>query len=151
MKLLFVCLGNICRSPMAEGVMKKLCAERNLKWDIDSAGLIDYHEGEQPDSRMITAAKRRGYTLSHRSRPVRQSDFDTFDLVIGMDGNNIRRLQSISPSNCKNKIRIISDFFVDIQGYSTVPDPYYGDMSDFDNVITLLEDACLGILKEYAE
>ena len=150
MKLLFVCLGNICRSPMAEGVMKKMCAERGLDWEIDSAGLIRYHQGELPDDRMMTTAEKRGYKLTHRSRPVQESDFSKFDLIVGMDDYNIRSLRSMSPQNCLNKIRIISDFFVKIKGYSTVPDPYNQTMKAFDETITLLEDACEGIINEFS-
>ena len=150
MKILFVCLGNICRSPLAEGVMKKMCAERGLDWEIDSAGLIDYHQGELPDERMRRAAKDRGYTLTHRSRPVKESDFSYFDLIFGMDDYNIRSLRRDSPRNCLEKIKPIADFFVNTKGYTTVPDPYNGDRYDFDNVITLLEDACEGILREFA-
>ncbi len=150
MKILFVCLGNICRSPLAEGVMKKMCAERGLDWEIDSAGLIDYHQGELPDERMRRAAKDRGYTLTHRSRPVKESDFSYFDLIIGMDDYNIRSLRQDAPKSCLQKIRIISEFFVNVKGYSTVPDPYNRNMEAFYNTVTLLEDACEGIIKEFS-
>lgn len=129
--------------------MKKKCAELGLDWTIDSAGLIRYHEGELPDDRMRRAARQRGYTLTHRSRPVRESDFSNFDLIIGMDDNNIRSLRSDAPQSCIDKIKPIADFFVNVKGYTTVPDPYYGDMYDFDNVITLLEDACDGIINKF--
>lgn len=149
MKLLFVCLGNICRSPMAEGVMKKMCADMGLDWEIDSAGLIDYHEGETPDPRMMQTARRRGYILTHHSRPVRGSDFHDFNWIIGMDRYNIRRLRSVCPQDCLHKIRMISEFFVRARDYNNVPDPYYNDLDAFDTTVSLLEDACEGIIMEF--
>ena len=145
MKLLFVCLGNICRSPMAECVMKKINDEKQLGWEISSCGLISYHQGEQPDSRMIAAAKKRGYTLDHRVRKIREEDFLDYDFIIGMDSDNIRKLRQLCPSEDRHKIRLISEFFSEITGYDCVPDPYYGSTEDFFTVISLLENACNNI------
>lgn len=147
-KILFVCLGNICRSPAAEGVMKKISADKELNFEIDSAGLISYHQGEHPDSRMISTAKRRGYPLNHHARKIEAQDFEYYDVIIGMDGDNIRRLNQLCPEKYRNKIHKISGYFIEVKDYDTVPDPYYGDMDDFDNVITLLEDACEGIAQK---
>lgn len=113
---------------------------------VDSAGLIDYHEGELPDSRMRHHAALHGYELTHRSRPVRREDFLHFDLIIGMDDANIRRLQSLAPSDeARRKIHKMTEFCRSHQ-VSSVPDPYYGGSSDFEYVIEILEDATQGLL-----
>lgn len=146
--ILFVCLGNICRSPMAEGVFNKLIFEKRIYKDfiIDSAGLIAYHQGELPDSRMRAHAARRGYNLTHRSRPVKAADFDKFDLIIGMDDQNIRGLMNLARTPEQTaKIHKMTDFCVNLQA-AEVPDPYYGGEQGFEYVIDLLEDACEGLL-----
>ena len=149
MKILFVCLGNICRSPLAEGVMKKMCAERGLDWEIDSAGLIDYHKGELPDPRMMTTAERHGYRLTHRSRPVKTADFEKFDYIIGMsDYINTRILQDAPHVPFHAQIKNIAEYFVTIEDYDEVPDPYCGTMNDFEIAVQLIEDACNGILQQ---
>ncbi len=149
MKILFVCLGNICRSPLAEGVMKKMCAERGLDWEIDSAGLIDYHKGELPDPRMMTTAERHGYTLTHRSRPVKTADFEKFDYIIGMsDYINTRIVRDAPHVPFHAKIKNVAEFFVETEDYDEVPDPYCGTMRDFEIAVQLIEDACKGILQQ---
>ncbi len=149
MKILFVCLGNICRSPLAEGVMKKMCADRGLDWEIDSAGLIDYHKGELPDPRMMTTAERHGYRLTHRSRPVETADFEKFDYIIGMsDYINTRIVRDAPHVPFHTKIKNVAEFFVETEDYDEVPDPYCGTMRDFEIAVQLIEDACKGILKE---
>ena len=148
--ILFVCLGNICRSPMAEGVFKKILFREGLsdQFQIDSAGLIGYHQGELPDSRMRAHASRRGYNLTHRSRQVTIADFEKFDLIIGMDSQNIRGLKNIANTpEQEAKIRRMTDFCVQMQA-TEVPDPYYGGAAGFEYVIDLLEDACEGLMKE---
>lgn len=147
-KILFVCLGNICRSPMAEGVMHRLVEERGLEKEfvIDSAGTSGYHQGDLPDSRMRAHASRRGYNLTHRSRRVRTEDFYDFDLIIGMDDNNIADLQDRVPSiEATKKIHRMTDYSTRIAA-DHVPDPYYGGDAGFEYVIDLLEDACSGLL-----
>lgn len=149
MKILFVCLGNICRSPLAEGVMKKMCAERGLDWEIDSAGLIDYHKGELPDPRMMTTAERHGYKLTHRSRPVKTADFEKFDYIIGMsDYINTRIVRDAPHVPFHAKIKNVAEFFIETEDYDEVPDPYCGTMIDFEIAVQLIEDACKGILQQ---
>ena len=149
-KILFVCLGNICRSPMAEAVMRKLVKEKGLEseYEIDSAGLIRYHEGEGADSRMKFHAKRHGYLLTHISRPVREIDFDLFDLIVGMDDSNWDKLHRLAPTvEAETKIVRMTDY-CRTHVIDHVPDPYYGGDQGFENVIEILEDACEGLLKK---
>lgn len=151
-RILFVCLGNICRSPAAEGVMKKLVADagEDQLWDIDSAGTGDWHVGDLPDSRMRAAGQRRGYAFTHRCRQVTAADFDRFDLIVGMDDNNLRNLRLLAPSRRHwQKIVPIARWLKPDEG-RCVPDPYYGSERDFDHVITLLEAACSRMLKDKA-
>lgn len=152
-KILFVCLGNICRSPMAEGVMLRLIQEAGLEeeFEIDSAGTAAYHEGELADSRMRSHAARRGYQLTHRSRPVTTEDFYHFDLIIGMDDQNISNLHHKAPSvETSRKIHRMTDYCVNMEA-DHVPDPYYGGSSGFEFVIDLLEDACKGLLGSFSK
>ena len=129
MNILFICLGNICRSSAAEEVMRQ---------QVLRAGLED----------KIRHAQRRGYHLTHLSRPIRRQDFDKFDWIIGMDENNIRQLQRLAPSaEAQGKIRRMTDFCQKYQ-VDTVPDPYYGGDQDFEYVLDVLEDACEGLLQE---
>ncbi|MCQ2253777.1 MAG: low molecular weight phosphotyrosine protein phosphatase, partial [Bacteroidales bacterium] len=120
--------------------------DAGLDLEIASCGLISYHTGESPDSRMMQTARRRGYPLNHRARKIEERDFGYYDMIIGMDGENLTKLRQLCPSEHKHKLHIMSEYFVDIKNFSTVPDPYYGDMDDFDQVITLLEDACGGLI-----
>ena len=146
-RILFICLGNICRSPMAETIMQQIVEKQGQAQDfeIDSAGLISYHEGEQADPRMRSHAGRHGYRITHLSRPIRTSDFRHFDLIIGMDDANIDCLRRLSPDlETDAKIHQISEFFVNVQA-DHVPDPYYGGSQGFERVIEMLEDACQGL------
>jgi protein-tyrosine phosphatase len=148
--ILFVCLGNICRSPMAEGVFLRILERENAteQFKIDSAGLLGYHQGELADSRMRFYAGKRGYTLTHRSRPFSRADFDCFDMIIGMDDQNIAGLKQLAMTLEEDaKIYRMTDFCQQIQA-THVPDPYYGGDQGFENVIDLLEDACEGLYKE---
>ena len=148
-RILFICLGNICRSPMAEAVMRRLVEEagRASEFEIDSAGLISYHEGEEADPWMQAHARRRGYRLTHRSRPIRESDFRRFDLIIGMDDSNIGRLHRLSPDlDTDRKIHRMTEFCRE-KVVDHVPDPYYGGAQGFENVIDILEDACQGLFQ----
>ncbi len=151
--ILFVCLGNICRSPMAEGIMQNLIDKNNLndEIEIDSAGILSVHQGEQPDRRMREAGFIRGYKLNHQSRPVTTDDFDKFDLIIGMDDSNIDALEQKAPTvEAQNKIRRMAEFF-STQEIDHVPDPYYGGAQGFDLVLDLLENGCANLLKEISE
>lgn len=145
-RVLFVCLGNICRSSTAEGVMLHFLAERGLSDDfiIDSAGTSAHHQGELPDSRMRAA--KRGYDLVHRSRPVDVEDFFKFDYIIGMDDRNIDSLKALAPSpEDEKKIYRMVDYCTKHTD-TYVPDPYYGGAEGFELVIDLLEDACQGLI-----
>lgn len=148
-KILFVCLGNICRSPMAEGVFRKLAANagRLNEFTIDSAGTSGYHQGSLPDARMRAHASRRGYTLTHLSRRVQPEDLEQFDLIIGMDNHNIETLHGMARNEQQaRKIKHMTDF-CRINPDREVPDPYYGGDAGFEHVIDLLEDACEGLLE----
>jgi Protein-tyrosine-phosphatase len=148
-KILFVCMGNICRSPAAEGIMKAKLKEKGLenKYYIDSAGIYGYHEGELPDPRMRKHAEPRGYILTSRSRPVKYDDFFDFDLIVGMDDSNISDLKRKAPDELsRQKIRRMTNFCRNFSD-DHVPDPYYGGASGFEKVLDLLEDACEGIIE----
>jgi protein-tyrosine phosphatase len=153
-KLLFVCLGNICRSPSAEGIMNHLIAEAGLEGKIicDSAGTSGYHICEPPDPRMTAAASRQGISLGGSSRKVESSDFDQFDLILAMDRDNYQTLlnrESSAPGvrtgRYHAKVRLMCDFCEQFTE-TEVPDPYYGGPDGFDHVINLLLDACRGLL-----
>lgn len=148
-RILFVCLGNICRSPAAEGVMRSMAEERGEagRYSIDSAGLYGGHAGELPDSRMRVHAYQRGYRLDHRSRPVRVSDFDDFDLVVAMDHSNYDRLRGFAPTvETERKVVKMIDFVRGFPQFDCVPDPYYDGAEGFENVLDLLEDGCACML-----
>ena len=152
-KILFVCLGNICRSPSAEAVMKKLVQDAGLdgRIKIDSAGIIGYHAGEKADPHMRSHAARRGYSLDSISRPVRQWDFHDFDLIIGMDDQNITDLKRMAPDlESVAKIHQMTEFSRN-KLYDHVPDPYYSGAEGFELVLDLLEDACAGLLDELVQ
>ncbi len=146
--ILFICLGNICRSPAAEEVMRVKLAEAGMahQYVVDSAGMIDYHEGEHPDSRMRQHAAARGYRLTHRSRPVCVDDFDRFDLVVAMDHDNLHRLERFAQCEGKawHEVVLLSDYLRRHQS-ATVPDPYYGGPEAFELALDLIEDGCEGL------
>lgn len=144
-RVLFVCLGNICRSPAAEGVMRALVEEAGDagSWHIDSAGTGRYHIGQLPDNRMRIHARRRGYELTHRCRQVCNDDFDAFDIIIGMDGMNLRDLRDIAPTaDAQGKIVGMAAFFDMATRYDYVPDPYYEGAEGFELVLDLLQSGC---------
>ena len=148
-KILFVCLGNICRSPAAQGIMQKIVDERGLsdQYFIDSAGLYSGHAGELPDSRMRIHARQRGYLLDHRSRPVSSSDFDEFDIILAMDDNNYSRLKNLAPTvEDEAKIHKMIEYVRSLPQYHSVPDPYYEGAEGFEIVLDLLEDGCNNLL-----
>jgi protein-tyrosine phosphatase len=147
-KLLFVCLGNICRSPSAEGIMNHLVLEAGLSDRIicDSAGTSSYHIGASPDPRMTAAARHKGISLNSRGRQFEVKDFKQFDLILAMDRDNYQALMARDRTgNYQDKVRLMCDFcqkFPDKE----VPDPYYGGSDGFNYVIDLLLDACNGLL-----
>lgn len=150
-RLLFICLGNICRSPAAESVMKAKvhAAKLDDKFFIDSAGIGDWHVGQLPDSRMRERGARRGYRLDSRARQIRQSDFADFDLLLVMDRENYRIITSKAPDEeSRKKVRMLTDYLQEHKNTDIVPDPYYGDLSDFDYALDLIEDACDGLLEQ---
>jgi protein-tyrosine phosphatase len=147
-KLLFVCMGNICRSPAAEGIMQHLVtkAGRTAEFHIDSAGTGGWHAGDLADPRMRSAAKARGYTLTHRARQVNRQDFEHYDLILIMDAQNQRDLKPWDPKGLfSDKVQLLTTY-CQHNKTDAVPDPYYGDAKDFEQVIDLLEDACAGLL-----
>lgn len=149
-KILFVCLGNICRSPAAEGVMRSLVDEAGLqdRFEIDSAGLYGGHAGDLPDRRMRLHAFQRGYNLVHHSRQVRMSDFDNFDLIVAMDHSNFDRLRGMAPTlDDERKVVRMIDFVQGFPQCDCVPDPYYDGAEGFELVLDLLEDGCRNMLK----
>ncbi|MCM1449718.1 MAG: low molecular weight phosphotyrosine protein phosphatase [Clostridiales bacterium] len=144
-RILFVCLGNICRSPAAEELFRQVVKSRGKEneWVIDSAGIGGWHIGQLPDKRMRVHASRRGYQLTHHARQVKPADFDDFDLIIGMDSGNLSDLKEIAPSpEAEKKITPMSQFFTIATRYDHVPDPYYEGAEGFELVLDLLEDAC---------
>ncbi len=149
-KILFVCLGNICRSPAAEGIFKDVVGRAGLsdKFEIDSAGTGRYHIGDLPDSRMRRQASKRGLTLDHRCRQVSAEDFSHFDMIIGMDDSNICNLRRMAPSvEAQKKIHRMAEF-IDrkVFDYDHVPDPYYEGTDGFELVLDLLENSCSRLL-----
>lgn len=171
--VLFVCLGNICRSPTAEAVFKAVAERAGVadKFDIDSCGTgggnpdwfteggWSYHEGDAADPRMTVTAKRRGVFLTSRSRPLQPLDLTRFDYIIGMDGNNLRAIKTAAdywlvrpmgqgkvPADYSKRISLMTSYCVKFKGASEVPDPYYGGPEGFERVLDLLDDACVGLL-----
>ncbi len=151
-KLLFICLGNICRSPAAHAVMQKLVDDRNISADfeIDSAGIGNWYVGELPDKRMRSQGRRRGYRIDHYARQFNAAtDFSYFDIIIVMDEENYKNITSqASTDTDKVKVKCMADYFIRFKGIKDMPDPYYGKITDFDYVLDLIEDGCKGILQE---
>ena len=143
MRILFVCLGNICRSPTAHGVFRDIASREapGLVTQVDSAGTADYHVGEPPDSRSCRVAAQRGYDLSDlRARQVEPEDFQRFDLLLAMDRANLQALRRLAPAVHRERVQL----FLEYAGHATlseVPDPYYGDESGFIEVLDLAEEA----------
>lgn len=152
-KVLFVCLGNICRSPAAHGVFQHIVSEEGKEdlFEIDSAGTYRGHSGELPDSRMRAHAARRGYNLTHRARPVNADDFETFDIILAMDDRNLHHLKQMAPTiEAENKIHRMVEFCHKYM-HDCVPDPYYSGAEGFELVLDLLEDACRNLYEELVD
>jgi protein-tyrosine phosphatase len=166
-RLLFVCLGNICRSPTAEGTMRALVRQAGLEGRIvlDSAGTGGWHVGDPPDARAAAAARRRGIVLEGAARQVRHEDFEEFDLILAMDRANLRELRRLAPDErARARVRLLREFDpaadvnLDVpgdpstagdlgtQGDLDVPDPYYGGPDGFDRVLDLVQAACASLL-----
>lgn len=147
--LLFVCLGNICRSPAAEGITKKIAENIGLSdlIYVDSAGIGNWHVGQPADARMRRQGYSRGYNFNGKARQILMSDFNLFDYIIAMDNENYSYLLGMAPdNNSKKKILLMSDYLKSYTNYHSIPDPFYGNNNDFENVINLLEDACENLL-----
>jgi protein-tyrosine phosphatase len=150
-RLLFVCMGNICRSPTAEGVMRRLLEEAGLtdRVEVESAGTGGWHVGEPPDERATLAARRRGVTLAGAARQVRAADFRDFDLLIAMDRANLRELLAAAPDEeAAERVRLLREFDPASSGDLDVPDPYFGGDRGFETVLDMVEAACRGLLDE---
>jgi protein-tyrosine phosphatase len=146
--VLFVCLGNICRSPTAEGVLRAIAVREfpGLKLDIDSAGTADFHVGEPPDRRTVAAARRRGYDLAGlRARRVQREDFSRFNFVLAMDRANLAELERLRPQVADARLALFLEFAAEASELE-VPDPYYGGVEDFERVLDLCEMAARGLL-----
>lgn len=148
MRILFVCLGNICRSPTAEAVMRRKVQDAGLPIVVDSAGTAGYHEGARPDPRSMKVAQLQGYDFTGQACwKVSDQDFREFDLIIPMDKSNERNLLLRCPDEYKDKIQLMLSFTK--SAYSEVPDPYYGGAKGFQLVLELIEQACDGLLEKY--
>ena len=150
MRILFICMGNICRSPTAEAVFRHLLQQRapDVTVEIDSAGTHDYHVGEAPDRRALAAARRRGIDMSGlHARQIQYSDFERFDLLLAMDQENVAELRRRAPATYQERIRLFMEYAP--QAHSrVVPDPYYGGTQGFEEVLDLLEQASMGLIEE---
>ena len=147
-RVLFVCTGNICRSPTAEGVFRKAVADAGLgaQIEIDSAGTHGYHIGEAPDPRSVAAAARRGVDIAGlKARKVEKTDFNRFDLILALDKDHLHHLRALRRDEHKAEVRLLLDFHGEARGRD-VPDPYYGHDIDFELVLDLVEDASVGLL-----
>lgn len=149
-KLLFICLGNICRSPAAQGIMQHLVDERGVAetYEIDSAGIGAWHVGNLPDSRMRSHGHKHGYTFDHHARQICDADFDRFDYIIVMDEENYKAVTRMKNRvGGRAEVCRMADYFTHHRKKHSVPDPYYGDDRDFELAIDLIEDGCQGLLQ----
>ena len=144
-RVLVVCMGNICRSPTAEAVLRAKVAERGVDIEVDSAGTIGYHQGELPDHRARSAGEARGYSFEGiRARQVVEGDFEVFDLILAADNDNLRDLKRSCPTHLHRKLALFLEFGrPDVE---EIPDPYYGGQRGFDYVLDLVEEASDGLL-----
>jgi protein-tyrosine phosphatase len=151
-RVLMVCTGNICRSPTAEAVLRRLAEQSGVghRLEVDSAGTTNYHVGEPPDRRSQMHAARRGYDLSgQRARQLQEADFEAFDWLIAMDRSHLAELHADAPPVWRHRIHLLMDFAANPQD-GEVPDPYYGGASGFDDVLDRVEAGCQGLLARIA-
>lgn len=148
-KILFVCLGNICRSPIAEGIFAHKVRERGLegRYLADSAGTGDWHVGQPPDRRAIHAAQQRGVALPSLCRQVKPDDFREFDLILAMDRNNLNDLRALCPAPLQGKLKLMRDYDAGKDAGADVPDPYYAGPYEFDQVYEMLNRCCSSLLE----
>ena len=147
--ILFVCTANICRSPTAAGVMRQLLARKGKRdqFEIESAATHDYHLGKPPFPTAVEVSKARGYDITqHVARRVVPHDFDHFDLILAMDRSNVASLTRVAPTRSKQKIELLLEYGDRFHG-EEVPDPYGGDIEDFERALVMIEDGCRGLLK----
>jgi len=150
-RILFVCMGNICRSPAGENVMRALLEAEGVadRFNIDSAGTISMHSGNSPDGRMVEAGRARGLSMTGRARQVRAADFEEFDLILAMDDENLSYLQGLCPEGTRRaELHLFCEFCTHHEA-SFVPDPYYGGPEGFERVLDLLEDGCAGLISRW--
>jgi protein-tyrosine phosphatase len=148
-RLCFVCLGNICRSPTAEGIMLHLIERAGLndRIAVESAGTAAYHVGERPDPRSLATASAHGVHLPSRARRFERKDFARFDYVLAMDADNLRALRELAPAEARDKVRLLRSFDPQSPPGAAVPDPYYGAGDGFERVFEICEAACRGLLE----
>jgi len=147
--ILFVCTANICRSPTAEGVLKRLLANQGLEKlvTVESAGTHDYHAGKPPFPSAVEAAKRRGYDITGSiSRRVAPGDFDQYDMILAMDRLNLANLRAVAPTRSKQKIELLTEYGDKYHGQE-IPDPYGGTEKQFETAFDMIEDACAGLVE----
>ena len=147
MKILFVCLGNICRSPLAEAIFNEKVRIRGLqeKFHGDSCGTANYHVGDWPDHRTIKCANNNGVPINHFGRQLKKEDMDRFDLILAMDGSNLMNILKLSNESNRSKVKLMRDY--DPDGPGDVPDPYYGNEKDFDEVFEILNRSIEQLIK----
>ena len=153
-RLLFVCLGNICRSPLAEGVFLHLAREAGVEdlFEVDSAGTGAWHVGQAPDPRSVEVATQHGVTLRGRARSVQAADFSTFDLILGMDSDNIRNLERLPKTDTtRARVVLFRELDPESDGDLSVPDPYYGGADGFDRMFDIIHRSCTALLRELLE
>jgi len=151
MKVLFVCLGNICRSPLGEAIFNERVRQKGLQdeFQSDSCGTANYHVGDWPDDRTIKCAKRNDILINHLGRQLKREDLDEFDLILAMDGSNFQNILRLSNESNRSKVKMMRDF--DPLGKGDVPDPYYGGDKDFDEVFEILDRSIEVLIQKHAK